>query len=140
MHTDRGFYSIELISCLVVTGILMAIAIPRFMSTLKRRELKTEAEALKDTTEHLIAQARQTSTKLSLLVSRESYAYTSLHGETPQQVVHLFKSGIVSNKNDPHTISFYPSGVTSPAAVTLTEGSYSCTVTLSLRGRITVSC
>lgn len=142
MNTFRsqhnGFSLLETLVGVALLAIVASISIPSATAIISSHYLRRERDYLVRTLEkaHLISINRETKTTLELKHDRYEL---KLNSELVTS--HLIHSSYkITRPTVPHSISFYPSGTTSPETIILKSNSASCFISLSLRGRITSSC
>ena len=134
MDTDEFGYSIaELLIVVSISLGLIGLALPHFRTP----SLKPEAQALAVQLQSLAVRALQSEEKIILLpTGNKLEAGSSLTAWKKQYTV---AQGI-SLSQHPVPIVFYPEGVCSPSELELSKQSRTCTLTISLRCRVRLTC
>ena len=138
--SSPGFSLLELLVALAFLMLLVGISAPSIASLRGKSKLQREAERLRSTLTALSLRAVQQEDDAMLLVNKESY--TARFSKTPKRRA-LFREIIPPVKllsSSREIITFYKSGVATPATFELGDGASRCTLRLSLRGRVASSC
>lgn len=139
-HLSLGFTLPELLTALCLVMLLVGLSAPSIASLRNRSRLQREAERLRSAIVSLSIRAVQQEDDALLTLLKDSYTgrfskfpkRRALHREVTPPVK------LISSSRD--VITFYRTGVATPATIELGDGASRCTLRLSLRGRITSSC
>lgn len=130
MQSQRGWSLLETLICIVLSASLAWAAIPRPGTTQLNTDARLLAEVLRGIRHRAIAERREFTVSYQSGVCSVAPAQGGLAGLCRRLLV-----------RHPGQITFHSNGVTSPATLLLNDGGdYACTVAVSLRGRVRVSC
>ena len=128
----RGFSLLELLICIVIIGVISALATSRLPSLSKSLQVKHEAESLKILIENLTLLSQQKKENQTLKLSLNSYLI--------KNKIYSLKTGINLTSSAGNLIIFYSSGVNTPSTIKFSSESKVCKLVLSLRGRVQIKC
>lgn len=139
-HLQYAGSIFELIIALGLIALLSIVSIPSIKDQRTRLTLQAERDRLVSDLKALSLTAIRTEQTLSLLSLEHSYrAYKYFVSDSPVLIRdRSLQYSLESNLSGP--VIFYPSGACTPASLTLSAEKHRCTITLSLRGRITSTC
>ena len=138
--SKQAFSLIDLMVALAIATVLMAASWPSLIGLTSNKDLRIEANKLETTIEDLILKSSQAESDLSLILYSQRYQIVkSSSGETVESTS-LKPSVSIALEDENKEISFYSSGVNSPASIILKSKGRECRVILSLRGRVRTSC
>lgn len=136
---SRGASLLETMAVLAITAVVAGGMVAAARSMRSSLMLRLESDRLRLALERAYALAlmSEDSTRTSMEGDRVSISKGS------QMIMSYRTARGVKLEPPPHlngTLRFYPSHAASPATITIRSGSNSCTVTVSLRGRIRTTC
>ena len=135
---EPGSSIIELIAYLALSTIVFTLSIPAIRSARLNGALKKEVLILTHNLESMSLRALNESSDITILATSDSY-----QGSLNDKIIffrRLPEQFTLSFSNQTGELSFYASGVASPVTITLSDGSQSCAVKVSLRSRISTVC
>lgn len=141
---QTGFTLIETLAALSIVGIVITVAIPQFNSHTTGLALRHEASALQTFLELSAAYALTARTTVEIRANSEglgkSITATQSDGTliSTHRVQHGASLDLATSSTFP--LSLYPSISASPATLILNKNSRSCSVIISLRGRVRTTC
>ena len=132
----HGFSMPELIVTLALVAILLMGSFPIIRAP-RTALLKEESTRIKNTIQFGILNALKTQRELSINFTESSYTLNELGSGNL-----IFKNKLPETVSilTAKSIRFFPSGVTSPGTISISNGSSECSITVSLRGRVQVKC
>lgn len=139
-YKREGFSLIEIMVGMLLIGSIFTFSYPVISEHLTARRVKNEAGRLRISIENASLTAVQEERDLELLLSK--YGYQLRISESCEvrekrkfvSPVHLLLDA------ETLVLNFYGSGVSTPASLSITDGSTTCKVILSLRGRVRMEC
>jgi prepilin-type N-terminal cleavage/methylation domain-containing protein len=140
MCTYSGFSLVEALVTISIISILATIAVPQVSAQVKRLTVRSEASSLRLFLERCSAYALTVRSPVEVALSPSTLS--AQHQNGPLIGVHTLQNGVILEPlaGGAHTLLFYPSISASPATLVLNKGSTSCSVIVSLRGRIRFVC
>jgi type II secretory pathway pseudopilin PulG len=137
---SSGFSLIETLITASLIGLMLTLAVPKFGARINRLSLLSETNSLRLFIERFNAYALTSRLTINLAVTSLSITASHQNGE---------EIGRLDIKHDAHleplpgsakAITLYPTISASPTTITITKGNDSCSVIISLRGRIRSVC
>lgn len=132
-YKSKAFTLIELLVCLSIAGALSIIALPKLSSYILKPNLKLSCRKLKSDLELLALKARKGHEDIRVLIKSNQYSAWDKEDNLISRKT-LAKS--LKIKNAPLTLKFFAGGISTPVSISLHDASASCSVIVSLRGRI----
>lgn len=127
--TDRGWSTLEVVICLAISSALAFAATPKIAKIGVTTEAKLLAEVLRVMRYRASVERRDYVLRYQSGVCSAEPNQPGLYGLCK----HLYARA-------PSTLTLYPNGVATPSSLLLEAGDTRCLVSLSLRGRVRVSC
>lgn len=136
LHT-RGFHLIEASLAVALAALIAAISLPSVRQLSRTQVLKSETRRFAALLEMLGVEALQRETEIQVTVEAQGYTVA----RPGRQDAGLFAPEVRADvRATASRLKFYPSGATTPATVILHAGDRTCSITLSLRGRVASQC
>jgi prepilin-type N-terminal cleavage/methylation domain-containing protein len=139
-RTQYGFSLLESLTVLALTGIILAISAPQVSDISRRLSLKGEASAVRLFLERCLSFSLAARRTVQVAISQSDLSAATEDGT--QLFNHKLKQGVTFSGDltarDP--LTFYQTISASPKTLTISKGSLSCSIIVSLRGRIRFSC
>jgi len=142
-YHSAGFGLIDLLILLSISSIILALSVPQISAFSQAGILRHETRRLESTIKSLTIASLQHRESLALTLYPDRYTiyYPSAVSPLPSVNHQLHRSvSIDLGSHDKREIVFYQSGVNSPSSINLLGKHQSCTVVLSLRGRVRSEC
>lgn len=140
---DRaGYHFLDVAAGLVLASVLLLIGMTSYAGLSGDQALKFEARRLKAVLEQLTIDALQREIEIVIEFDEHSYCARKKSGSGGVLLRHELKRPVrveAAAKETP-LITFFPSGVSTPATVILSDGKNRCRVVLSLRSRVNMRC
>lgn len=123
-----------------IIGLLAALAVPQVSAYITRLTLRSEASSVRLFLERCSALALTARTQVNVAVSSTALAAQHLNGALIG--TYTLQKGVTVNPlaGGATSLLFYPSISASPATLELSKGGRSCSIVISLRGRIRFVC
>ncbi|MBX7137757.1 MAG: hypothetical protein K1X83_07205 [Oligoflexia bacterium] len=135
----RGSSLLELIGALLISAALVLLTVPRLSQLRERTFLRLAAEKLQLEIERAYLLSRLENSRIEISAQSDSISF-SRNGKI-LRAVPLAKGLRLSFTNRrAGEIVFYQGQSASPATLMLSTGTSSCTLTISLRGRVKLQC
>jgi hypothetical protein len=138
MHSPKGNSLIEVMLVLLITLVTAGSAVLVSREDHHRRTLRADAQSVRRFLEDALLRALHERVasfikwnQHSIIITPDSGSPRLLRLDPPTHLVER-KSNV--------PLRMYGTGVTSPITISLARGDARCTVTLSLRGRVSTSC
>ena len=139
--TFGGFSLIELLAVILITSVLALITIPSLSSVGKHLQLRAEFKRLEKFVQYLALESTRRGVPVKLsLTARQYEAETSESSPTYLGFRRLPAAMSLELSGASTNILFHGSGVNSPASIKIIGSSGRCTLTISLRGRVSSRC
>lgn len=139
-----GFSLIDALIALSILGVVAVVGAARVTELAARHRLRQGIDELRGVLEEGVMGALQREETLALELGENGGMLQVATGEeagTTLRTVKLPRGVQIDSAGESgSTILFYPSGVASPATVTMRLGGRVCDVVLSLRGRVRTRC
>jgi len=137
---QSGVHIYELLISIVLIGVLIGIAVPSLAEYKNFRILKSESTRLALLAEDLVLQAVQREAEFRLVGRDGAYSVQDKEGNI--QLTRMLNPAVNLDvrSTSSSTVIFRASGTVSPSRMNLTSGASSCTISISLRGRVTEQC
>ena len=138
--TQHGFSLLESLTVLAFTGVILAISIPKASDISRRLNLKSEASSIRLFLERCLSFSLSSRRTVQVAVNQSDLLAATEDG------IPLFsyklKQGVTftGNLNARDPLFFYQTISASPKTLTINKGSLSCSIVISLRGRIRFTC
>jgi len=133
---------LEMSAGLMLASLLLSAGVLCYASLARAQALKFEARRLKAVLEQLSIDALQR--EMAIVVELEERGYMARKRNASGGVLlkYCIKEPvrITSVSRGTRLITFYPSGVITPATIVLGDKENLCRVTISLRGRVSMRC
>ena len=138
--TAAGFSLLEVITVLAICGVLVGIAAPQLRAFTTKTYLRGEAISLRLFLEKAVAYALASRQQVTVRLSDNKLYATTDSGDRIGLL--SFRHGVtIEPSSIPNrSMVFRPSISASPATIDLQRGDLSCSVVVSLRGRVRVAC
>lgn len=137
----RGFHVLELLIVTAVVGLLAAISLPQLANLGRGSKLRREAVEIAAVIERLLVQAQHERRVITLLLAPGYYRAERIAETTSQLLeLHTVPPPLALRVKDGARIDLFPHGVVSPQRITIEHGAEQCSVTVALRGRVSVRC
>ena len=142
--SEDAFSLPDTLAWLLISAILLACAVPQRTGFGTSYAFNAEVLHLEQTLKSLSLLAEQREEQLDLVVDRQTYSVIP-HDFPSETVATRRVSRGVSIRSSTTTspsfsLKFYPSGATSPATLSISNGRKRCSLVLSLRGRVSKQC
>jgi prepilin-type N-terminal cleavage/methylation domain-containing protein len=137
---QRGFSLLESLIVLAFTGVILAISIPQASDISRRLNLKSEASSIRLFLERCLSFSLSSRRTVQVAVNQSDLLASTEDG-TPLFSYKL-KQGVTftGNLTAREPLFFYQMISASPKTLTINKGSLSCSIVISLRGRIRFTC
>jgi prepilin-type N-terminal cleavage/methylation domain-containing protein len=142
---ESGFSLLEVLVTISIVATTCAIAIPQLASRSARLSLINEATSIRLFLERCQTLALSSRQAVEVIISQNKllaiYQNPAAFSLNPLHTYTLKAgSNIENNKGPSRSIVFYPSISASPDSFTITRSTHSCSIIISLRGRIRHVC
>jgi type II secretion system protein H len=139
-NSQTGFSLLEVTTVLAIVGVLTAVAVPHLRSFTIYTYLRGESDSLRLFLEKASGYALASRQQVTVRLFETNLRATSDSGELLG--THTIKNGVTLRPDSApeRKLLFRPTISASPATVELLRNGRSCSVVISLRGRIRVSC
>lgn len=136
----NGFSLVEVLVTLGLISILASLAAPHLSAHAHRLVLRSEASAMRLFLERCAAYALSAQAPVEVALAKDSL--TARHPGGAALGGHTLQHGATLEplSQGESSLLFYPSISASPATMVLTRGGISCSIILSLRGRVRFVC
>ncbi|NLF24431.1 MAG: hypothetical protein GX589_02070 [Deltaproteobacteria bacterium] len=141
-ESSSGHHLLELICGLALTALLLLLSVTSYAGLVGDQTLKFEARRLKAVLEQLTIDALQRETEIIIEFGERSYLAKKKNEHGGVLLRHQLKNPvrIDAAAKEVRFATLYPSGVSTPLTVILTDGKDFCRIVLSLRSRISLRC
>lgn len=145
MCSYNGFSLLEALVTISIISVLATIAVPQVSAQSKRLALRSEASSLRLFLERCSAYALTVRSPVEVVLSPRNLSPSTLsaqHQNGPLLGNYTLQNGVTLEPlaGGATSLLFYPSISASPATLVLNKGGISCSVVISLRGRIRFVC
>jgi Tfp pilus assembly protein PilE len=137
-RSASGTHLLELAIAMFLLSILAGVSYPALKAFSSASCLKQEARRIALLLSSLSMEALQSEQTVTFSLGYASYSITRGIRQTTGQLQKNVSFDLASSTGA--LLSFYPSGAASPATLTFKSGDRSCTLSLSLRGRVNSNC
>jgi prepilin-type N-terminal cleavage/methylation domain-containing protein len=135
-----GFSLLELSVCTAIVGIVIGIAVPHTLSSLNQLYLKGEATSVRLFIESAYAHALSSQQRVNVSLNQNTLQGLTESGEVIGRYSTRHSVTINPDSVSGRTLTFYPTIAASPATIQISRRGRLCSVIISLRGRVRVSC
>ena len=136
----RGLHLVETAIFLTLLGALYLVAVPVISEQRNLGILREETRRLRLLAEDLVLAAMQQNTEMHLTILESSYQVSNDEDTTSIPTVVDPSVRLELRASSPTRVAFYPTGSVSPARIVLRQDDRSCTISISLRGRVQGKC
>ena len=139
---SSGHHFLDLISGLALAAVLILLGVTSYAGLVGDQTLKFEARRLKAVLEQLAIDALQRETEIVIEFEERSYCAKKRNERGGVLLRHQLKSPvqIEAAAKEARLATLYPSGVSTPVTLILSDGKDFCRVVLSLRSRVSLRC
>jgi len=136
----RGFSLLDATLTMGILGIMILAAVNSFSSDARLNHLSTEAHSLRLLMERAYTHALAYQERITIRLNQSNAAVHSSNGKTLER--YTYRHGVRLDLKDRTEITVLcnPTISMSPATLRLEKGSSTCSVIISLRGRIRATC
>lgn len=142
VETEFGLSTLELLIWILITTALVAIALPALAALSEEETVRLEAERIHSALHESKTQAEAFDRKVVMTVEPHGAAafWDSRQGGRLLLLRVNNRVTLRVSSSKPNEVTFFRTGVVTPATVLVLGTRANCTLKISLRGRITKSC
>ena len=135
---ERGYSYIEALIVVALISTLSSVSVPSLGAMRAKSNLQSDVIVLTSIIERFASLSLMTGKQYEITIDPPVIAVMTDDNRTKYRS-ELIRSRL-DNPDKPHLITVYPGGIVSPTTIRLTGGLWSCSIIISLRGRVRSTC